>query len=129
MNTCDTCKHWNETDYNNGLGECGKITDGGSSGITCNQTTLTTGPKFGCLHHEHNPAIIHWGGIIVCGSEQKFFQVDGETFTSDGHQHRRGAVFYPAMDDEGTAGHGTLAEGHAARDKYLGRTDYTPHEK
>jgi hypothetical protein len=63
MNTCDTCRFWDGPDsLINGYGHCqndklqaddlGYPTDGLSGGEPAECTSIRTGPKFGCIHHQ-----------------------------------------------------------------------------
>lgn len=63
MNTCDTCKHWKQFEicrYNpHGHGAClhPKVSENGRKFVdgACDGEEyqgISTGPKFGCIHHE-----------------------------------------------------------------------------
>lgn len=60
MSTCDTCKHWHpyrETSLFEGMGVCqnDKTTQpvyGPETAYKANMASLSTGPKFGCIHHQ-----------------------------------------------------------------------------
>lgn len=91
-----------------------------------NRESIFTGPKFGCVHHEIRHDIVFFTGFIYLGSEKKYFSIgsDGSDVFSDDGKHWKNGTFFPSFGVGGTEGHGTLDDAKAARDKYLGRTEY-----
>jgi len=63
MNTCDTCKWWIQNDRDEKTGDCASPivihgfdypgnSNGDRVGATAWDKSISTGNKFGCIHHE-----------------------------------------------------------------------------
>lgn len=59
MNTCDTCKWWVRIEEfktgfctNENIGNGDDKIDGMETNVDYYKIIITTGPKFGCIHHE-----------------------------------------------------------------------------
>lgn len=144
MNTCDTCKWWEANFHGTrdvaptscmnpklrkayweevGVNEAASY-DESSRKIP----SLVTGPKFGCIHHERlepTSQCVEYGGMYVLGGG-RVFSIGYDSYDSDGNAYMGGYASWRGIPADETNGTGTIEQARAARDKFLGRTEYAP---